>query len=294
MVLGGIIFRPLLQTTPLQHALNVIQNSGDGVLPAEFNESVAIVRAVQKPLAHLNLDGANIECRDLSGLSMLRASGRSMHATGANFDNSILAGADLSQSELNGAKFRRVRMDHIFLQKSNMLAANLFGAEARNANFSEATLNGANLSQGVFTGTNFSGANLESAEIRNADFSKTDLNGVVLTDANVSGVDFTGARHLTQAMLSSACINDGKLPIVDKLLKPTAKPCYTTGREKEERQVKRFVLLAVGQMAVSQGYCKGFQHKFRPSDSTLHPQDNEQIWYGDDDIGSASSHEPEF
>jgi uncharacterized protein YjbI with pentapeptide repeats len=288
MVAGGILFRPLLQISPLQHALNVIQRSGNGVLPAEFDESVAIIRAAHKPLQHLDLDGANIECRDLSGLSMLRASGQSMHATGTTFDNSILAGAILNQSELNGAKFRYARMDNALLQKSNMLAANLFAAEARNANFSEATLNGANLSHGVFTGTNFNGANLESAEMRNADLSKTELNGVVLKDADVSGVNFTGARHLTQTMLASACVSDAKRPTVDKPLQPTTRPCYTTPQEQEERQVKRFAILAVGQMAVSQGYCKEFQHKFRPSDSTLHPQDNEKIWLGEDELGQES------
>lgn len=284
MVLGGVLFRPLLQVTPLQHALNVIQYSRNGLRPAEFNESVAIVRAARRPLEHLNLDGANIECADLSSLEMLRTSGQSMHATGATFDKSILAGAVLNYSELNGAKFRHVRMDHVFFQKSNMLVANLFAAEARNANFSEATLTGANLSNGVFTGTDFSGANLGSVEMHNADFRETELKGAVLTDANVSGVDFTGAKHLTQEMLSSACISDTKPPIVDKLLKPTTKRCYATHQEQEDRQVKRFAMLAIGQMAVSQGYCKEFQHKFRPADSKLNPQDNDRIWYGGDEL----------
>ena len=285
MGVGGIVFRPLLQVTPLQHAMNVIQRSGSGVLPADFDESVAIIRAAHKPLQHLNLGGANIECRDLSGLSMVRASGESMHATGTTFDKSVIAGAILNQSELNGAKFRYARMDQVFLKESNMLAANLFAAEARNSTFTGATLNGANLSHGLFTGADFSGVNLESAEMVNADFSKSDLSGAILKDANVSGVNFKGARNLTQAMLSSACTNDGKRPVVDEPLKPTSRPCYTTSKEREERQVKRFAILAVSQLAVSQGYCKEFQHKFRPADSTLHPEGNESMWYGDDELG---------
>ena len=289
MVLGGILFRPLLQVSPLQHALNVIQHSRDGVLPAEFNESVAIVRAAHKPLEHLNLDGANIECLDLSNLNMLRASGQSMHATGAIFDKSILAGAVLNYSELNGANFRNARMDQVFFQKSNMLVANLSAAEARNANFAEVTLTGANLSDGVFTGTDFSGAKLESVEMRNADFRQTELKDMVLTDANVSGADFTGAKHLTQEMLSNACISDAKPPIVDKSLKPTSKRCYATRKEQELREIRRFVLLTAAQMAVSQGYCKEFQHKFRPADSKLHPQGNDKIWY---DVGEPQDVSP--
>lgn len=286
MLVGGVLFMPLLQVSPLQHALDVIQQSRNGVVPEEFNVSVAIVRAAHKPLEHINLDGANIECLDLSSLNMLRASGQNMHATGTTFDNSILASGVLSGSELNGAKFRNARMDGASFQKSNMLATNLSEADARNANFSEATLNGANLTSGVFTGSDFSGANLESTEMSNANFTNTELKGVALKGANVGGTDFTGAKHLTQEMLLSACIQDAKPPTVDKLLKPTTNPCYTTRREQEKRQITRFLLLATGQIAVTQGFCKDFQHKYRPSDSKLHPQDNERIWYDYNEIGN--------
>lgn len=290
MVFGGVLFRPLLQVSALQHALDTIQNSQSGVLPSEFNESIAIVRAAREPLRHINFNGANMQCQDLSGLDMLRASGQYMHATGATFDNSILAGALFNQSELNGSKFRHARMDDVFFQKSNMLAANLFAAEARNANFSEATLNGAIFSHGVFTGTDFSGANLELAEMRSADFSNAKLKDAVLTDANVSGSDFTGAKYLTQEMLSSACITDDKPPVVDKSLTPTTRPCYTTPQEQEERKIKRFATFVVGQVGIIQGYCKDFEQKFRPANSKLHPQSNEQIWYDGDELGDAFLH----
>lgn len=162
MVVGGIALRPILQVSPLQHAVNVIQHSRNGVLPADFNESVAIVRAAHKPLEHLNLGGATVECLDLSGLNMLRASGQFMHATGASFDDSILGGAMFGNSELNGAKFRHAHMDAISFEHSNMLVANMVGAEARDAHFAGASLTGANLSYGAFSGTDFSGADLRS------------------------------------------------------------------------------------------------------------------------------------
>ncbi|WP_157654766.1 dsDNA nuclease domain-containing protein [Burkholderia ubonensis] len=284
MAIGGIVFRPIFQVSALQHALNVVQNSGDGVLPAEFNESVAIIRASGKPLRHLDLDGANIECRDLSSLDMLRTTGQGMHATGVIFDNSLLGGGIFSNSELNGSKFRHARMDNSYFIKSNMLVSNLFAVEARNANFSEANLDGATLSHGAFSGANFVGTNLSSAEINGADFSKVNLKNAVLKDANVSGADFTGATNLTQEMLASACVIDGKVPVVDSPLKPTTKPCYTTHEGKKEREIKRFAMLFVGQMAVSEGYCRNSQLKFRAADSKLHPEGNETIWYGADEL----------
>lgn len=290
VVAGGLLFRPLLQVSALQSALNVIQRSQNGVRPAEFAESVAIVRAARKPLNHLSLDGANIECQDLSGLEMVRASGQSMHATGVTFDNSILAGAVFNDSELNGAKFRHARMDEIVLSKSNMLVTNFSGAEAKNANFSEATLNGANFSHGVFSGANFKNAVLDSSDMRSADLSMTNLKDAVLTDADVSWADFTGAKNLTQEMLLSACVSSSKLPIVDKPLKPTSRACYKTEKEEEQRMVKRFALLVTGQVAVIQGYCKDFEHKFRPADSKLHPQDNERIWFDTDVLGDQRPH----
>ena len=290
MVVGGIALRPILQVSPLQQAVNVIQHSRNGVLPADFNESVAIVRAAHKPLEHLDLEGANVQCLDLSGLNMLQASGQFMHATGTNFDNSILGGAIFGNSELNGAKFRHTHMDAISFEHSNMLVADLVGAEARNAHFDGASLTGANLSHGAFSGTDFSGADLQSTEMVDTDMSKTDLKGSVLTDANVSGVDFTGAKHLTQAMLSSACIVGTKAPVVDAPLKPPSKACYNTPQEREERQTKRLLTLAMGQLAVSQGYCKNFQHQFRPSDSKLYPNENEGMWFGPEEIGDGTSH----
>lgn len=286
-LIGGWLLRPVFQESPLQRALNIIQASGRGVLPAEFRESVAIVRAARTPLHELNLNGANIACQNLSSMSMVRTQGESMHATGVEFDDSILAGSNFSNSELNGAKFRHARMDHSMLENSNMLAANFYGAEVRNAKMSGATLNAANLSRGVFSGGDFSRVNFQLAEMAGGDFSNSDFKDADLKDANVSGADFTGAKNLTQKMLSSACAVKAKPPLLDKPLKPPTNSCGTTAKETEERTVRRFVTLFIGQMTVAHGYCRDTELKVRLMDSKLHPESNEAIFLPDSELNDA-------
>lgn len=286
-LIGGWLLRPIFQESPLQHALNIIQTPGGGVLPAEFRESVAILRAARTPLHELNLNGANLACQDLSGMSMVRTRGESMHATGVEFDDSVLAGATFNNSELNGAKFRHARMDHAMFENSNMLGANFYGAEVRNARMSGATLNGANLSRGVFSGGHFRNVNFQLAEMEGADFSNSDFKDAHLSEANISGADFTGAKNLTQEMLASACTIAAKPPLLDKPLQPPITNCGTTVKEKEERTVRRFAMLFIGQIAVAQGYCRDTELKVRLSDSKLHPESNEQIFIPDSELEDA-------
>jgi uncharacterized protein YjbI with pentapeptide repeats len=283
-LIGGWLLRPVFQESPLQRALSTIQASGRGVLPAEFRESVAILRAARTPLHELNLNGANIACQDLSGMRMVRAQGESMHATGAEFDDSLLAGATFNNSELNGAKFRHARMDQAMFENSNMVVANFYGAEVRNARMSGVTLNGANLSRGVFSGGDFRRANFQLAEMAGTDFSNSDFKDADLREANISGADFTSTKNLTQEMLSSACINTTKPPLLDKPLKAPTRNCGATAKDKDDRMARRFAMLFVSQVAVAQGFCSDNELKVRLPDSKLYPESNEQIFMPDSEL----------
>ena len=278
LLIGGVLLRPILQETPLQHSLNTVQAASAKVLPAEFKESIAIIRAAGKPLDKINLGSANIECQDMSKLTMRRASGQYMHATGVDFDDSILAGSDFSHSELNGAKFRHTRMDGALFENSNMNVANFYGAEVRNAKMIEATLVGANLSRGVFSNGDFKRVDFTLAEMTGADFSNADVGGATINDADVSGADFSGSKNLTQEMLSTACVLEKKPPILDKPLTPPTKSCYSDQKEHDERRIKQYVILFTSQIAVAEGYCKNNDLQFRASDSKLHPESNTTVW----------------
>lgn len=274
----ALLLRPVFQETPAQHALNVVQGSAGLVRPAEFRESVAIIRAAKLRLDGVSLSHADLVCQDMSGLGMARAIAQGVKGTGANFDRAFLSSSWFKQGELNGSRFQFARMDGINLEGANMLAANLYGAEARNANMAEVTLDAANLSHGDFTGTNLSRARLYLADLRESNFQHADFANATLVDADISGANFKGAKHLTQEMLDSSCQSSMRNAIVDSPLKPPSRRCYGNEKEKEERMVKRLLILFTGQVSVIQAVCKDGTRLFRQADSKLHPEENTKVF----------------
>lgn len=277
IIVGALLLRPVFQETPAQHALNVVQGSAGLVQPAEFRESIAIIRAAKLRLDGVSWNHADLVCQDMSGLSMARATGEGVKGTGANFDRAFLPSSWFKRGELNGSRFQFARMDEVTLEEANMVAANLYGAEARNAKMAGVTLNAANVSHGDFTGTDLSGANLSLADLRETDFQRADFTNAIFEDADISGANFKGAKHLTQEMLDSACQSSSRNAIVDSPLKPPSRMCFGNAKEKEERMVKRLLILFTAQAAVIQGVCKDGTRWFRQADSKLHPEDNTKV-----------------
>ena len=278
IIFCALLLRPVFQETPAQHALNVVQGSAGLVRPAEFRESIAIIRAAKLRLDGVSWNHADLVCQDMSGLSMARAIGEGVKGTGANFDRTFLSSSWFKQGELNGSRFQFARMDNINLEGANMVAANLYGVEARNAKMTEVTLDAANVSHGDFTGTDLSRARLLLADLRETDFQRADFANAIFEDADISGANFKGAKHLTQEMLDSSCQSSSRNAIVDSPLKPPSRRCYGNEKEKEDRMVKRLVILFTAQAVVIQGVCRDGTRWFRQTDSKLHPEDNTEVF----------------
>ena len=278
IIVCALLLRPVFQETPAQHALNVVQGSAGFVQPAEFRESIAIIRAAKIRLDGVSWNHADLVCQDMSGLSMARATGEGVKGTGAIFDRAFLSSSWFKRGELNGSRFQFARMDNITLEGANMLAANLYGAEARNANMAKVTLDAATVSHGDFTGTDLSGAHLSWADLRETDFQRADFTDAIFKDADISGANFKDTKGLTQEMLDSACQSSSRNAIVDPSLKPPSRSCFGNTKEKEERMVKRLLILFTAQVAVIQGICKDGVRWFRQANSKLHPEDNPQVF----------------
>lgn len=277
-IVCAVLLRPVFQETPAQHALNIVQGSAGLVQPAEFRESIAIIRAAKLRLDGVSWTHADLVCQDLSGLRMARATGEGVKGTGANFDRAFLSSSWFKRGELNGSRFQFARMDDVNLEGANMVAANLYGAEARNAKMAGVTLDAANVSFGDFTGTDLSGAHLSLADLRETDFQRAEFTNAIFEEADISGANFKGAKRLTQKMLDSACQSSSRSAIVDSPLKPPSRRCFGNAKEKEERMVKRLVILFTAQVAVIQGVCKDGTRLLRQPDSTLHPEDNTKVF----------------
>lgn len=278
IILCALLLRPVFQETPAQHALNVVQGSAGLVRPAEFRESIAIIRAAKLRLDGVSLSHADLVCQDMSGLGLARAIAQGVKGTGANFDRAFLSSSWFKLSELNGSRFQFARMDGINLEGANMLAANLYGAEARNANMAEVTLDAANVSHGDFTSADLSRARLYLADLRETNFQHADFANATFEDADISGANFKGAKNLTQEMLDSACQSSMRNASVDLPLKPPSRKCYGNEKEKDQRMVKRLSILLVGQISVIQGFCKDGSRMFRQTDSKLHPEENTTVF----------------
>jgi uncharacterized protein YjbI with pentapeptide repeats len=124
---------------------------------------------------------------------------------------------------LAGAKFSKVNLEGINLDRTNLRRADFSGAtlnnaslgfaDLRQANFSEAVLFDAILGPANLGGANFSGARLARAHFENASLLKTNLSDAYLSqadfdEADARGADLSGAllegTHLGYANFSGA------------------------------------------------------------------------------------------
>jgi hypothetical protein len=121
----------------------------------------------------------------------------------ANFSDTYLGKADLSQAQLREANLMGADLAHADMQKATLRYANLTWASLSGANLAEADLTGANLSWanlrsadlragkliGVnLMGTDLSEANLSEANLNNAILTRTNLQGANLTACSIYGV----------------------------------------------------------------------------------------------------------
>jgi uncharacterized protein YjbI with pentapeptide repeats len=116
--------------------------------------------------------------------------------------------ADLSNSELAGARLTNASLSHV-----NLAGADLSGANLSSATLPHVNLHGANLSAAFLRN-----ANLRDADLSGANLAKAKLNNADLSNANLDGVDFSGAD------LSGATWKDGK-----KCEEGSIKDCKRTG-----------------------------------------------------------------
>lgn len=108
-----------------------------------------------------------------------------------DLSNIDMRGANLRQSNLQGANLYRVNLTGANLSEANLCgtiltAANLSGANLAGANLSGSILSAANLTDADLSGANLNGANLYLASLQGVILHETRLNG-----ANLREVKFT-------------------------------------------------------------------------------------------------------
>ena len=140
----------------------------------------------------LNLDSADLQGMDLSGVNFCKAS-----LNGTNFSGATLRETNFIEAELKGANFSGAHIKNANFADANVCETVFENAEIAGADFTGAKLNWADLKNANCEHTNFAGANLSHARFENANcrhayfkdakgcanFKDADIAGVILTSA---------------------------------------------------------------------------------------------------------------
>ena len=140
----------------------------------------------------LNLDGADLQGMDLSGVIFCKAS-----LNGTNFRGATLRETNFREAELKGANFSGAHIKNANFADANVCETVFENAEIAGADFTGAKLNWADFKNANCESTNFAGTNLSHARFENANcrhayfkdakgcanFKDADIAGVILTSA---------------------------------------------------------------------------------------------------------------
>ena len=152
---------------------------------------------------------------DLSGLNLsgVKLAGAFLWKT--NFQNTLLLGADLRNTELVSANFSgvclcRTQLDHTDLMSANLRGACLVEASIKyahlshvdltNADLTKANLSGTALQGAHLTGAILNGANLSRALFNDNDLAETDFSNASLFETTLANLDLSGARGLEECI----------------------------------------------------------------------------------------------
>lgn len=153
----------------------------------------------------------------------------------AGFLGIDLARADLSRTDLSGAKFCEARLLNVDFQGAKLInvdmrEADLTGSNLKNSDIQEADLSGANLSRANLSETNFTNtdlrwADLSGADLTNANIEKARLGHTKLTDIDLSSVKgMNTVRHEGPSIIGIDTIYRSKGNIPTKFLRDAGVP----------------------------------------------------------------------
>ncbi len=152
----------------------------------------------QNPKELIDLAGADLRSRVLSGYDLSEVSLRGANLSYADLSQSTLINCDLAEANLSfcnlrGASLIAANLFNANLSHANLLNANLLTAMMRKANLSSVDLRGHDLRGQDLRGATLRGANLSNLDLRGQDFSQANLKACKLRDTNLSRVILSGA-----------------------------------------------------------------------------------------------------
>ena len=151
----------------------------------------------------VNLKGANLSGKDLSGLNLSRADLSGADLSGANLAKTVLLNADLTGAILQGANLRRTNftgatlaganLDEVRAVRASFGMADLTGTSLFNSRLEIASFIKACLKKADMRCADLKNARLREADLRDVDFSEAVLHSADLSMSRVEGANFTNA-----------------------------------------------------------------------------------------------------
>jgi len=181
----------------------------------------------------VNLENANLQRVDLSGMSLWDAKLSEADLKGANLSEVRLLRADLSEAslwgvDLNNAKLQNACLWNADLWTADLSDANLQDAFLEEADLEDADLKNAKLQRAKLFGAKLRNADLRGAELEDANLSSTskqqstpefpnrnkgaDLTGAQLQGAFLQNSDLRNVKGLQAHMIAGANTSDANLP----------------------------------------------------------------------------------
>ena len=130
----------------------------------------------------------------------------------ADLTDTNLVGAKFFGADLNSAFFENANVSNSFFSHAILVRANFKGADLTDTEFKEADLEGANLDGANFTNADLMGANLTDARVENANFTNVCFWGADLKNANLEFVRSIEKADFRYAKIGGRDITPQDLP----------------------------------------------------------------------------------
>ena len=141
-------------------------------------------------LSEANLEGADLSDLDLSGAELEGVKLKEADLGGTDLSDANLGGADLTGSDAKQTVLRGANLYESYLEKAELIGADLSGADLSGAQVKGADLSGANLTNADLTYAELTYAELKGAELEGAKLKAAELEAtnIVLPDKYESRV----------------------------------------------------------------------------------------------------------
>lgn len=199
------------------------------------------------------------------------ASGSQLNLEGAILDQRDLSGADLRYSILKGSSLIRSSLNMTNMSFADLREARLDYAKCEKSNFSNALMSDVVMEGAFLSSSNFSGASMYRASLRYADIKFAKFVAAKLTAANLGGANFTKSNfencvffgnEIESAIFAGANIDDAWLQVAEKDAEFNEKKLVQRANGQLLRLVvslfARYFLLPLGFVFIIGGIASGF------------------------------------